>query len=61
MGHTVVNRPVILGALSLGLDLFWRLGQEPCAVNVLETDGRRFVLVSMNETGHLLESGEIFS
>ena len=54
VGHTVVNRALILGALRLRPSSFWRLGQEPCAVNVLETDGRSFVLRSLNDTCHLL-------
>jgi broad specificity phosphatase PhoE len=56
VGHTVVNRAILLGALSLGLGRFWHLRQEPCALNVIETDGHAFVLVSMNDTCHLQES-----
>lgn len=53
VGHTVVNRALILGALHLPAGLFWRLGQEPCALNLLETDGRNFTLKSLNDTSHL--------
>lgn len=57
VGHTVVNRIILLGALGLGNERFWRLRQEPCALNVLEWDGADFVLVSMNDTCHLRSLG----
>jgi len=53
VGHTVVNRAILLEILSLDNRRFWDLRQEPCAINVLETDCRSFVLVSMNDTCHL--------
>ena len=55
VGHTVVNRAILLGALSMRSREFWHLRQEPCAINVIETDGRRSVLASMNDTCHLEE------
>ena len=53
VGHTVVNRAILLGALGLRSYGFWRLKQDPCAINVLEVDGHEFTLVSMNDTCHL--------
>jgi broad specificity phosphatase PhoE len=53
VGHTAVNRIILLGVLGLGNDRFWRLRQEPCAINVFEWDGDDFTLVSMNDTCHL--------
>jgi broad specificity phosphatase PhoE len=55
VGHTVVNRIILLGVLSLGLKHFWHVRQEPCAMNLIETDGREFVLCFMNDTCHLQE------
>jgi probable phosphoglycerate mutase len=55
IGHTVVNRALILGGLGLHPSGFWGLGQEPCAINVLETDGRYFALRLLNDTCHLRE------
>jgi broad specificity phosphatase PhoE len=52
-GHTVINRIILLGVLGLGNERFWRLRQEPCAINVFEWDGSDFVLNSMNDTCHL--------
>ncbi len=53
VGHTVINRAILLGVLGLGLDRFWRLRQDTCAVNVIEWDEGEFTLGSMNDTSHL--------
>ncbi len=56
VGHTVINRIILLGVLGLGNDRFWRLRQDTCAINVFETQGEEFTLVSLNDTCHLLQS-----
>jgi len=53
VGHTVVNRAILLGVLGLRNHRFWRLRQDTCAINVLEVDGDNYTLVSMNDTCHL--------
>ena len=53
VGHTAINRAILLGVLGLGDDRFWHIRQEPCAVNVFEITGDDYVLVSLNETFHL--------
>jgi len=55
VGHTVVNRAVLLGVLGLRNHFFWRLRQDTCAINVLEAEGGggEFTLVSMNDTCHV--------
>ena len=53
VGHTVVNRIILLGVLGLGNDRFWRVRQEPCAINVFEASAGDYVLVSLNDTCHL--------
>ena len=55
VGHTVINRVILLGVLGLGNDRFWRLQQDTCAVNVFEADAQAgdFTLVSLNDTCHL--------
>lgn len=53
VSHTVVNRLVLLRVLGLGIEAFWRLRQEPCAINVIEISPQNFVLGSMNDTCHL--------
>jgi len=53
VGHTVVNRAILLGVLGLRNHRFWRLRQDTCAINVLEVDSDDSTLVSMNDTCHL--------
>lgn len=53
VGHTVINRIILLGVLGLSNDRFWRLRQDTCAINCFEEDGGNFTLVSLNDTCHL--------
>jgi broad specificity phosphatase PhoE len=54
VSHTVVNRLILLSILCSGIEHFWNLRQEPCAINVIEKSENDFTLVSMNDTCHLL-------
>jgi len=56
VGHTVINRVILLGVLGLGNDRFWRLRQDTCAINVFEAEADGFTLVSLNDTCHLPRS-----
>ncbi|NPV77705.1 MAG: histidine phosphatase family protein [Anaerolineae bacterium] len=53
VSHTVVNRLILLTTLGLGDDRFWHLGQEPCAINVIEKRGEEYIVQAMNCTSHL--------
>ncbi len=53
VGHTVINRVILLGVLGLGNERFWKLRQEPCAINIFEMEGDDFTLVTMNDICHL--------
>ncbi|MEN6320041.1 MAG: histidine phosphatase family protein [Syntrophaceae bacterium] len=53
VGHTVINRIILLGVLGLRNDRFWRLRQDTCAVNSFEAEGGDFTLLSLNDTSHL--------
>ena len=53
VGHTVINRIILLGVLGLGNEAFWRLRQEPCAINIIEAGSSGYVLATMNDTCHL--------
>ena len=53
VGHTVINRIILLGVLKLGNERFWRIRQEPCAINVFEAEVGDNTLVSLNDTCHL--------
>ena len=55
VGHTVVNRVLLLGVLGLGNDRFWRIRQDTCAINLIEWDSKEYTLVSMNDTCHLVK------
>ena len=55
VGHTVINRIILLGVLGLGNDRFWHLRQDTCAINVFEVDDSDFTVVSLNDTCHLRE------
>jgi broad specificity phosphatase PhoE len=57
VGHTVINRAILLGIMGLGVDRFWHIRQDTCAINVFETEGDDFVLVTLNDTGHLRSMG----
>jgi phosphoserine phosphatase len=53
VGHTVINRIILLGVLGLGNERFWHIRQDTCAINVFEAGKNDFILVSMNDTCHL--------
>ena len=53
VGHTVINRIILLGVLGLGNERFWRIRQDTCAINVFEAEMGDFTLVSLNDTCHL--------
>jgi len=55
VGHTVTNRVILLGVLGLGNERFWKLRQEPCAINVFEAQAGEYTLALMNDTCHLRE------
>jgi len=54
VGHTVINRIILLGILRLDNERFWRISQDTCAINVFEFVEGDFTLVSLNDTCHLL-------
>lgn len=53
VGHTVINRVLLLAILGLENDRFWRLRQDTCAINIFEEENGDFTLVSLNDTCHL--------
>jgi phosphoserine phosphatase len=55
VGHTVINRIILLGVLGLGNHRFWHIRQDTCAINVFEDNEDDFILVSLNDTCHLHE------
>ena len=53
VGHTVINRVLLLSMMGVGLEAFWRLRQDPCAINVVEAGAQGYVLCLVNQTLHL--------
>jgi probable phosphoglycerate mutase len=53
VAHTVLNRIILLGVLGIGNERFWRIQQEPCAINIFEFKDGEYTLVSLNDTCHL--------
>jgi probable phosphoglycerate mutase len=53
VGHTVINRIILLEVMRLGNERFWHIRQDTCAINVFEAEKDDFVLVSLNDTCHL--------
>jgi probable phosphoglycerate mutase len=56
VGHTVINRIILLGVLGLGNERFWHIKQDTCAINIFQVEKGDFVLVSLNDTCHLNEN-----
>lgn len=61
VAHTVVNQVLLCAVLDLGLDHFWSIRQDTCAVNLIEwnTEWKRYRLALMNDTSHLWRAGAL--
>jgi len=53
VAHTDLNRVFLLLVLGMGNDHLWQLGQDNCAINVIDLDGSSSRVVTMNDTCHL--------
>jgi broad specificity phosphatase PhoE len=53
VGHTSVNRALLVQLVDQPLSAYWRLGQAPCCVNEIDVVGGRIVVMRINETQHL--------
>jgi phosphoserine phosphatase len=53
VGHDSVNRALLLQLLELSLSAYWRIAQEPCAINEIDILDGRIWVQRMNETHHL--------
>ncbi len=53
VSHTVVNRLILLGSLDTGIEHFWQIRQEPCAINIIDAKDDDYSLVTLNDTCHL--------
>jgi phosphoserine phosphatase len=53
VGHDSVNRALLLQLLDLPLSAYWRIAQEPCCLNEIDSDGGRVCVRRLDETQHL--------
>jgi phosphoserine phosphatase len=53
VSHTVINRIILMCVMGIENERFWRIKQEPCAINVFEVEAREYTLVLLNDTCHL--------
>jgi phosphoserine phosphatase len=53
VGHESVNRAILLQILDQPPSAYWRLAQDPCALNELEVTHSHTRLLRMNDTSHL--------
>lgn len=54
VAHDTINRVLLLHALELPQRAYWKIAQEPCAINNIDHDRQRhFAVRSMNDTCHL--------
>lgn len=53
VAHTVVNRVLLCAVLGLENSEYWRIGQDTCAINVIEWRRGKFFIHSLNDTCHL--------
>ena len=54
VGHTVINRVLIMETLEIPDDCFWYIGQDTCALNLIRAEvNGRYSLLTLNDTCHL--------
>ena len=53
VGHDSVNRALLLKLLDQSLSAYWRIAQEPCAINKIDILDGRICVQRINETHHL--------
>lgn len=54
VGHDSVNRAILLQILDLPSSAYWRLVQDPCALNEMEVTHSHSRVLTINDTGHLV-------
>jgi probable phosphoglycerate mutase len=58
VGHDSINRALLLQVSDQPLSAFWKLAQDPCAINEISVAPDRIVVVRVNETAHLRQQAE---
>ena len=57
VGHLVVNRVLLCILLEAGLETYWRLAQDPAAINLAHYEDGVGRILCLNDTCHLLDTG----
>ena len=55
--HRVVNKLLVLGVLSLGLERFNFIRQDNCCIDEFERTDAGYVVVRLNDTSHVWQAG----
>ena len=59
VGHTVINRVLIMETVEIADDYLWYIGQDTCALNLIRAEiNGRYSLLSLNDTCHLLSNSK---
>lgn len=53
VGHDSVNRALLTQLLDQPLSAYWRLAQQPCAINEIDIEGRWMRVLRVNDISHL--------
>ncbi len=56
VGHESVNRALLLQLLDQPLSAYWRIAQDPCAINVIEATHSSVHVLCVNDTRHIRRS-----
>ncbi|MEA2008169.1 MAG: histidine phosphatase family protein [Chloroflexota bacterium] len=55
--HRVVNKLLILGMLTLGLERFPFIRQDNCCLNEFQYTGSDYIVIALNDVNHIKRSG----
>jgi len=53
VGHDSVNRALLLQLLDQPLPAYWRVAQQPCAINEIDIVGGQVHVLCINDTSHV--------
>lgn len=57
--HRVVNKLLVLGMLTLGLERFPFIRQDNCCISEFEQTDKGYVLIRSNDTSHIRQAGAV--
>ena len=57
VGHDSINRALLLQLLDQPLSAYWRVEQDPCAINLIQIKNGAIRVLSVNDTQHFQQFG----